>query len=227
MSATPADARPTDLATIEAANLLLGRMGIRPADLLANLPRQAPAPLIADYILRVSEAVSNGTRRVYSSYWKRVTTAWGSRRLTEVTALDISRLAEQARADAVRRANSTGGRGAAEHMLAALRCVYKYAVADGIIRPSDNPAARVTKPRRLPSTRRALPDDRLGEICRVAARTGNDPALDALLLRLHIETACRRGGALALTTQDLDAEQSLIRLHEKGGTIAGSPSRRH
>lgn len=30
----------------------------------------------------------------------------------------------------------------------------------------------------------------------IAATTGNDPVLDSLLVRLHIETACRRGGAL-------------------------------
>ena len=54
------------------------------------------------------------------------------------------------------------------------------------------------KPRRLPSTRRAVPDSRLAEINQIAATTGKDPALDALLPRLHTETACRRGGALAL-----------------------------
>jgi integrase/recombinase XerC len=55
----------------------------------------------------------------------------------------------------------------------------------------------VAKPRRLPSTRRAVPDTRLAQINEVAATTGDDPELDALL-RLHTETACRRGGALAL-----------------------------
>ena len=140
-----------------------------------------------------------------------------------MTALDISQLAEQAKASAIERRNSRGGRSAAEHMLAALRCLYRHAVADGIIAESQNPALRVAKPRRLASTRRALPDDRVNELCQVAARTGNDPALDALILRLHIETACRRGGALALTPQDLDAEQCLIQLREKGGTIRWQP----
>jgi integrase len=71
--------------------------------------------------------------------------------------------------------------------------------------------------------RRALPDSRLEELSQVAASTGDDPALDALLLRLHIETACRRGGALALTPEDLDPEQCLIRLHEKGETLRWQP----
>ena len=79
-----------------------------------------------------------------------------------------------------------------------MRCLYKHAEDDGLISQADNPARKVDKPRRLPSTRRALTDARLAEINQVAAATGDDPELDTLLLRLHTETACRRGGALAL-----------------------------
>jgi len=123
----------------------------------------------------------------------------------------------------VERRNGRGGRGAAEHLIGALRGMYKFAVADGILAEDENPAAQVPKPRRLLSTRRAPPDSRLAEISRFAASAGNDPALDALLLRLHTETACRRGGALALTPGDLDPEQYLIRLREKGGTMRWQP----
>jgi integrase len=56
-----------------------------------------------------------------------------------------------------------------------------------------------------------------------AASTGNDPELDALLLRLHFETACRRGGALALTPTDLDHDQCLALLREKGDTMRWQP----
>ena len=82
----------------------------------------------------------------------------------------------------------------------------------------------MAKPRRLASTRRALPDAGLVEINRVAATTGNDPDLDVLLLRMHIETACRRGGALALRRADIDVEQCLIRLREKGETVRWQPA---
>jgi hypothetical protein len=85
------------------------------------------------------------------------------------------------------------------------------------------PASKVDKPRRLKSTRHAVPDARLAEINEVAATTGDDPALDALLLRLHIETACRRGGALALRPIDLDPAQCQILLREKGGTRRWQP----
>ena len=79
------------------------------------------------------------------------------------------------------------------------------------------------KPRRLPSTRRAVAGTRLAEINHAAATTGDDPELDTLLLRLHTETACRRGGALALRPQDLDPGQCLILLREKGETVRWQP----
>ncbi len=203
--------------------MLLEKMGINPADLTRASTDSAGVPTFADYIPRVSGAVSSGARRVYGSYWNRVIQTWGSRPITDVTASDISQLAEQVKATVVKRRNARGGRGAAEHLIAALRCMYKHAVADGILTESENPAARVPKPRRLRSTRTALPDGRLEEILRVAAATGDDPALDALILRLHTETACRRGGALALMPEDLDAEHCLIQLHEKGETVRWQP----
>jgi integrase/recombinase XerC len=208
---------------IEAARILLEKMGISPAD-LTDAPTDSPAvPTFADYIPRVSDAVSSGTRRVYGSYWNRVIQAWGPRLITDVTASDIGQLAEHVKATVVQRRNARGGRGAAEHLIAALRCMYKHAVADAILGESENPAARVPKPRRLRSTRTAMPDGRLEEILRTAAATGDDPALDALLLRLHTETACRRGGALALKPEDLDPEHCLIQLHEKGETVRWQP----
>jgi integrase/recombinase XerC len=211
---------------IKAARMLLDKMGISPADLIRTPADPPVAPTFGDYIPRVSGAVSAGTRRVYGSYWNRVIQAWGPRPITDVTASDIGQLAEHVKATkatVVTRRNARGGRGAAEHLIAALRCLYTHAIADGILTDHDNPAVRVPKPRRLRSTRTALPDGGLEEILRVAATTGDDPALDALLLRLHTETACRRGGTLALMTEDLDAAHCLVRLHEKGETVRWQP----
>src|SRR5882757_126815 len=123
----------------------------------------------------------------------------------------------------VARRNARGGRSAQEHLVAALRCLYRQAVDDGLISEADNPARKVAKPRRLSTTRRALPDTRLAEINQIAATTGDDPELDTLLLRLHTETACRRGGALALRPRDLDPEQCLVLLREKGETVRWQP----
>ena len=106
--------------------------------------------------------------------------------------------------------------------MAALRCLYKRAVEDGLITEADNPARKVAKPRRLPTTQRALPDTRLA-INQIAATTGDDPELDTLILRLHTETAGRRGGALALRPRDLDPDQCLVLLREKGETVRWQP----
>jgi len=218
-----APARASQQAAADAALLLLERMGLSPADLLAAARDRPDVPTFAEYVPVVSAAVSAGTRRAYGSYWNRVIGHWGQRRLDEVTPSEIRQLMAHVKTHVVARRNARGGRSAAEHLVAALRCLYQRAVDDGLIAEADNPARKVAKPRRLPSTRRAVPDTRLAEINQVAAATGNDPALDALLLRLHTETACRRGGALALMPEDLDAEQCLIRLREKGGTIRWQP----
>ncbi|GAA3663729.1 hypothetical protein GCM10022267_57430 [Lentzea roselyniae] len=54
------------------------------------------------------------------------------------------------------------------------------------------------------------------EIVKAAVRTGHDPRLDSLLLRFHLETAARTGGALSLLLEDLDPDRLLITLREKG-----------
>lgn len=179
---------------MDAARLLLARMGISPADLVEAASARPPAPTFAEYVPVVSAAVTAGTRRAYGSYWNRVVEHWGQRRLDEPSPSEIEQLAEYVKKHVVARRNARGGRSAAEHLIAALRCLYKRAVADGFVTAADNPALKVAKPRRLPSTRRAVADTRLAEINAVAASTGDDPALDSLLLRLYTETACRRGG---------------------------------
>ncbi|MEV7352791.1 site-specific integrase [Micromonospora chalcea] len=210
-------------AELDAARLLLARMGISPADLVEAVSDRPPAPTFAEYVPVVAAAVSDGTRRAYGSYWKRVLEQWGQRRLDEPTPSEIEQLAEYTKTHVVARRNARGGRSAAEHLIASLRCLYKRAVADGYVSAADNPALKVAKPRRLPSTRRAVADNRLAEINAVAASTGDDPALDSLLLRLHTETACRRGGALAMRPVDLDPDQCLILLREKGDTVRWQP----
>jgi hypothetical protein len=66
MSTQPAD-EPAGRAEIEAARLLLARMGVDPADLVAMPAQRPPAPTFATYIPIVTDAVPAGTRRAYSS----------------------------------------------------------------------------------------------------------------------------------------------------------------
>lgn len=212
-------------AELEAARLLLDRLGIRPEQLVGTPGRSTSKaiPSVGHYLDQIADAVSPATRRVYGPYWRRVASEWGERRIDDITPIEIKQLAERVRADVVLRRNSRGGRSAAEHLVSALRCLYRHAVSDGLLTEQDNPAVRVPKPRRLASTRRALPDAGLAEILDVAGRTGNDPDLDLLILRLHVETACRRGGALALRRNDLDAQQCVVQLREKGETVRWQP----
>jgi site-specific recombinase XerD len=210
-------------ADLDAARLLLERLGVTPTDLLTTPADRPPVPTFAQYIPVVSAVVTDGTRRVYGSYWNRILDHWADRRLDEPTPSEIKQLMAHVKTHIVARRNTRGGRSAAEHLIAALRCLYRHAEADGLITEADNPARKVDKPRRLPSTRRAVTDTRLAEINHIAATTGNDPGLDTLILRLHTETACRRAGALALRPRDLDPDQCLILLREKGETVRWQP----
>jgi integrase/recombinase XerC len=223
MTAAPTSPAASQQAAVDAALLILERMGLSPDDLTAAPRDRAPMPTFADYVPVVSAGVTAGTRKAYGSYWNRVVEQWGSRRLDEPTPSEIRQLGAYVKTHAVPRRNARGGCGAAENLIAALRCLYRHAQDDGLIDERDNSARKVDKPRRLPSTRRAVNDARLAEINQVAANTGDDPELDTLILRLHTETACRRGGALALRPADLDREQCLILLREKGETVRWQP----
>ena len=214
----------TRAADLELVDALLDRLGLLPENgRRGDNRRPQPAPTFDEYVEQVSAAATAGTRRVYGTYWKRIRDAWGSRRLDDVTALEIRAFVEKMKGHLVVRRNARDGRTAAEHLISAFRSIYRHAVDDGIIAAADNPATRVAKPTRLASTRRALSADQLAAICQVAATTGNDPDLDGLLLRLHIETACRRAGTLALRRSDVDLDQCLLRLTEKGQTVRWQP----
>lgn len=219
-----ADAVTTTRPEVEAALLVLAKLGVSPADLAAGAAAsRPPVPTFAEFVPQVAAAITPGTLKAYGSYWDRVVEQWGSRRLDEPSPLEIERLGKQIRANRVIRRNGRGGSSAEENYVAAMRCLYRRAVDNGLLTDAENPAAKVAKPRRQASTRRALPDVRLAEINQVAATAGNDPALDTLLLRFHTETACRRGGALQVRRIDLDEKQCLVRLREKGGTQRWQP----
>jgi len=134
----------------------------------------------------VARTVSDSSRRAYSCYWKKVAARWGELRLDEPSPSDVKQLGEYIRGNVVVRRNARGGGSAVENFITALRCPYNQAIAEGHIIEADNPARKVSKPNRPPSTRHAVPDARLAETNQITAATGNDPALDTLLLRLYI-----------------------------------------
>jgi integrase len=210
-----------DAATVAAARQLLHQLGITPAD-LASAPNPV-LPTVADYVHRAGAAAGPGARRTYGTYWNRMAALWPDRPVTEITATDIEFLRHESVGSARSRRNSRHGRHAGEHAIAAARALFNLAIADGFLDRGASPAHKVSKPRRLPNTRRALTATELEQINLVARTSGNDVILDALLLRLHTETACRRGGALGLRLADLDPGRGVIRLVEKGGTMRWQP----
>ncbi|MGI9062696.1 MAG: tyrosine-type recombinase/integrase [Pseudonocardiaceae bacterium] len=209
-----------DPARIAVARDLLTQLGVTLDDLRTDTPISR-VPTLADYLPAVIASAGPGANRTYGSYWIRM--AWGDRRLDQISATDIEAMQHRMAATARSRRNGRHGRHAGEHVIAAARAIYVRAIADGHIAPGSSPAHRVAKPRRLPSTRRALTAHELDEINAAARRSGNDVVLDALLLRLHTETACRRGGALGLRLADLDIGNCLVQLREKGSTVRWQP----
>jgi integrase/recombinase XerC len=212
-----------DRELVAAARMMLQRMGVDPADIMSDPSSRPQVPTFAEYIPQVAAAVSPGTAGTYGSYWKRIVAKWGDRSLLEPSPTEVEQFAAEIKANAVQRRNSRGGRGTTENFIAALRCLYKHAEKDGLIKPDENPAIKTAKPRRQGTTRHALSADQINQINSYTATTGDDPELDTLLLRLHTESACRTGGALALRSRDLNPDQCLIYLREKGGTARWQP----
>ncbi|WP_306209259.1 tyrosine-type recombinase/integrase [Actinoplanes sp. RD1] len=206
---------------IATARALLEQLGLTVADL--QLSKSTSAPTIREYLPRVREAASAASNRTYGSYWNRMADAWGDRSVAAISATDVEALQRRCARTARQRRNGRGGRHAGENLISAARAFFNRAIADGIIAPTSSPAHQIAKPRRLPSPRRALTAHELDEINQVARTSGNDAVLDALLLRLHTETACRRGGTLALRLMDLDITYGLVRLREKGETLRWQP----
>ena len=130
-------------AVVEAALVLLERMGLSPADLTAVPSPRTLVPTFAEYVPVVSAAVSAGTRRAYGSNWNRGVGQWGGRRLDEPTPSEIGQLMAYVKTHVVARRNARGGRSAEEHLVAALRCLYRRAVDDGLIAEADNLARKV------------------------------------------------------------------------------------
>ncbi|MDT5036111.1 MAG: hypothetical protein QOE03_1296, partial [Micromonosporaceae bacterium] len=77
-------------AEVEAALVLLARLGVTPADLIAGAAAgRPPVPTFAEFVPQVVAAVTPGTLKAYGSYWNRVVQEWGPRRLTEPSPLEI------------------------------------------------------------------------------------------------------------------------------------------
>ncbi|WP_328402262.1 hypothetical protein [Nocardia sp. NBC_00403] len=166
--------------TLAAARLLLAQMGITAADLVDTAPA---APTFAEVIPRVRARLSAGTARTYGTHFDLLESRWPDRSLTEPTRHELDELAYTVQTTARSNRASRGGTSALEHVVSAARCVYRYAEEAGWVRPQDNPARRLPIPSRRASHRYAIPSGQVAEIRQVAATSGDDPELDALILR--------------------------------------------
>jgi integrase len=184
-------------------------------------PVPSAVPTVAEYLAAVSASTSVGARKTYQTYWNRLVEAHGNLPLDTIKTSQLRALANDAKARAVKRANGRNGVSAQENCVGAMRAFFRCAVEDGHI--ERNPAAAVEKPHRLPSRRRGFTDSELVELYEVTRSGGDDPALDTLLLRFHLETGARRGGALGLRLRDLDPVRQSVRLREKNDTERWQP----
>lgn len=163
-------------------------------------------PTPAEYVDTVAPSFSADTAATYRSYWRVAVARFGDRPIDSLDADDC----EAVLADTVRRARQrrpgSEGRSSRENCVAALRALFGRAERAGLL--TKNPAREVDKPRRRAS-RRALDDTGLAEAIDAVRTTSQDPDLNLLLVRFHLESGARREGALNLRIGDLDSRRSI------------------
>lgn len=208
--------------TIAAAKALLATMGISSTD-LANAETARVVPTFAEYVPVALKAASPSSAMTWKIYLNQLANEWPARRLDEPTATEIVNLSIKIQQRSAQGIGYRGGIGARSNFIDAIRFLYRCAISDKMIAAYDNPVYNVKKPTRPINNRRALTPQQLAEINDAVATEGRDPALDSLVLRLHTETACRRGGAIALRPRDLETTQLTVRLREKGNSVRDQP----
>lgn len=201
---------------------MMDTLGVSAADLVsAATDPPVGAPTVEAFYTTVLALATDGQRRTYANHWRSLVEAHGDRPVNSLRKTELEALAQAAKKNARTRANSRKGSGAQENCVAALRHFFAKAVDDGLLR--ENPALKLAKPKRQASHRRPLKPEEVEQLWTVTVTTGNDPALDALLFRFHLETGARRGGALALRVRDLDRKNQTVLLREKGETERWAP----
>ena len=194
----------------------LSAMGVSIDDLVAagrGRGHEEERVTIAEFLPKVENAATDGKKKTYATYWRLLVDQHGDKLLSEVKTSTLQALSLFAKTHAIQRSNGRNGTSAQEHCVSAMRCFFALAVADGLIEKS--PATALKKPTRQPSDRRGFSDEEVVTLYKVTSTGGDDPVLDTLLLRFHLETGARRGGALALRRRDLNVERQCVRLREK------------
>lgn len=212
-----------DFAAIIAA--MIRSTGVSLDEVIAALGQSTAAsadtPTIAEFLPEVEQRCSDASARTYRAGWRRLVDGVGDKPVQSVTVGDLEAIAIGVRREAGARSTRGDGRGAEENFVAAARFYFERAVRSGLI--THNPAKSLRKPARGKSRRRALTEAETAELWKVAAVGSNDPELDRLLIRFHLETGARRAGAVNLLLGEIDPRRQTIWLHEKGGREREQP----
>jgi site-specific recombinase XerD len=140
--------------------------------------------------------------------------AWaGDQDADSVHADDVMTWARRAREEAIADPRARHGAGAQEAFILATRAVYMRAIRAGLVR--HNPVDDVRMPTRPATRRTALGCEQLEQVRLTLLAHSRDPALDDLVFQLLRETACRRGGAVRLSMDDLGRATRTVQLVEK------------
>lgn len=116
------------------------------------------------------------------------------------------------------------GQRAQENFITAIRCLYAAAAENKLVAPGYSPAKAIKKPpRHNRITRRPLADTELRDVWITCSTTGNDPELDALIVRVQLETSCRQEGCINLVLGGLDDERQSVWLSQKGDKLQEFP----
>jgi integrase/recombinase XerC len=171
------------------------------------------APTVADYLETIAPTMAPATVATYRSYWRLAVSRFGDRQLASVTVDDCEAVVTDAMTRARQRRPNSDGRASRESCIAALRALFGRAQRAGLVHCS--PADALHRPHRAASRRRALDQRELRELIDAVRTTSDDPGLDLLLVRFHLESGARRQGALGLRLRDLDHRRSTAWLREK------------
>lgn len=98
---------------------------------------------------------------------------------------------------------------------------FKWLADEGEVR--DTPMRKMTPPRVPEEPPRVLSEGDLERLFRACAGTGLLDRRDRAILRLLLDTGCRRSELAALTLDDIDFEQQTIRVLGKGSRIRVVP----
>ena len=154
------------------------------------------------HVAQVRAGLKKNTARGWSSYLNTVAETFKGRTYNSIGVDELRKLVNETQENALRRAVSKNGVGAAEGMISVLRRIWSSAVSDGLT--SHNLAKDIKYPKKTRAKeRRALSEYELEQIWKVLANKTADPTLSLLVFRTALETGMRRAELLALEYQDL------------------------